>query len=121
MCKHTGVNIKTSNFDIQVGTVQKSSYISPTSEIYVEKKTGIVHFYTKWFSNFVSVPAAGTAIMTLPAAFCPSRYYRAIAIVNQNGVFAIKELEINKNGVCALQGGTSGITAIMFDTSFLAE
>lgn len=101
--------------------MQKSSYISPASEIYIEKKAGVVHFYTKWFSDFVNTPNAGTAIITLPPEFRPLKYYRAIAVVNQNNTFALKELEINKNGICALQGGTNGITAIMFDTTFIKE
>lgn len=102
------------------GTVTTSSYVTDGS-FYVKKIGGSVHFTSLTGITLTGTASSGQTIFTLADGYRPKSTIRVPCGVIIGGAYTFRELSINPNGSCELQGSSAGTaTRLVFSVSFSA-
>lgn len=102
------------------GTVTPTSYVVDGT-FYVKKIGNVVHFTSATGINLTGTASSGQTIFTIANGFRPSTTLRVPCGVIIGGTYTFRELSINTNGSCELQGSSAGTaTRLVFAASFYA-
>lgn len=105
---------------INTGTVTKTDYVT-AGEIDLRKNGNIVTLSTRIGISLSGTQSPGTTLFMLPEGFRPSSVLRTCCALTTGSDQVVRELVVDINGSCSLQGAGSGsATRIVFNAVFCA-
>ena len=105
---------------INTGTVTKTDYVT-AGEIDLRKTGNIVTLSTRTGISLSGTQSPGTTLFMLPEGFRPSSALRTCCALTTGSDQVARELVVDINGSCSLQGAGSGsATRIVFNAAFCA-
>lgn len=102
------------------GTVTTTSFVTDGA-FSVKRIAGTVHFTSLTGITLTGTASSGQTLFTLADGFRPKSTIRVPCGVILGGAYTFRELSINPNGSCELQGSSAGTaTRLVFSVSFSA-